>query len=142
MLLKSSKFGTVDVLASCGVAGIASVAAAAQPSYRVALGGHNKTNVSFSEDVRFILGSSALLYSQLYAPKNLMRPLNDIALGLLSSFFSTEIVRQVSISRMKEVETVMSEGNLIEEDLGSPSFNVWSEEDSPIDNPISYSFGF
>jgi hypothetical protein len=141
MLLKSSKFGTVDVLASCGLAGASTYLAATHPSYRVSFN-KNKTNVSFAEDARFIIGSSALIYSQLYAPDNWMRPLNDIGLGLLSSFFSTEIVRQISISRMKEVETVMSEGNIIEEDdLGSPSFNAWTEE-SPAEKPISYSFGF
>ena len=141
VISKKSNFGPVDILTSCGVNGIASYFAVTHPSYRMSFG--NRSDVSFLEDVRFILGSSALLYSQLYASDFLRRPLIDISLGLLSSFVSTEIVRQKSIARMKNVETIISEGNIIEEDdLGSPSFNVWEPEENPNGEPLSYSYGY
>jgi hypothetical protein len=133
----------VDILAFTGINAGASYMAASHPSYRVSFTG--KDNVEFGEDVRFVLGTTALLYSQLFAPERMRRPLNDISIGLLSSFFTTEIVRHRSMLReIEESGDVISEGNVIvdEEDLGSPSFNVWTPDETPIDETLSYSFGF
>ena len=143
VLLKKSDFGAVDILASCGVNGVATYLAVTHPSYRMSFG--RRSDISFLEDVRFILGSCSLVYSQLYASELLRRPLQDLSFGLLSSFVSTEIVRQKSIARMKNIETVVSEGNIIideEEDLGSPSLNVWEPEENPNGEPLSYSYGY
>ena len=130
----------VDILAFTGINAGATYMAVSHPSYRVSFSG--KDNVEFGEDVRFVLGTTALLYSQLFASEGMRRPLNDISIGLLSSFFVTEIARHRSIREAQDVD-VISEGNIIEEeDLGSPSFNVWTPDETPIDETLSYSFGF
>jgi len=100
----------------------------------------DKGTVSAVSDLRFIGGSVALLYGQLYADtEGLRRVLSDLSFGLLSSFFSTEVMRAVALKRMASASKMGSAdtASAVEDVVD----DVIYEEPVP-DQTISYSFGF
>ncbi len=99
----------------------------------------DKGTVSAVSDLRFIGGSVALLYGQLYAEtEDFRRVLSDLSFGLLSSFFSTEVMRAVALKRMVSASKMGAVDTIVVEDVVD---DVIYEEPVP-DQTISYSFGF
>jgi len=137
--LEPSKFGPLDIAAALGVSAGATYMAAKSETFRTTIV-PDKGTVSAVSDLRFIGGSVALLYGQLYADtEGLRRVLSDLSFGLLSSFFSTEVMRAVALKRMASASKMGSAdtASAVEDVVD----DVIYEEPVP-DQTISYSFGF
>jgi len=111
-MFETSQFNSIDVLAAVGLSGFSSDLAKKSPSYRVSFNGN--LDIPFYKDVRFVCGSFALLSSQ-FVPEEGRRSVLDISMGLLTSFFSTETMREHKMSQMKNKYSAVSFGNRIEE---------------------------
>ena len=138
MLLEPSKFGPIDIAAALGVSAGATYMAAKSETFRTTVA-PDKGTVSAVSDLRFIGGSVALLYGQLYVEtEDFRRVLSDLSFGLLSSFFSTEVMRAVALKRMVSASKMGAVDTIVVEDVVD---DVIYENPQP-DQTLSYSFGF
>lgn len=116
---KANAFSPVDLLASVMVNGMATKIAIKSPSYRVTLS--KRVDVPYYKDLRFVLGSAGLLYVEFRGGES-VRLIRDVSYGLLTSLFTSEVVRSRTINRLKDqYHHVVTGGNLIEEAIPQKS---------------------
>ena len=139
MLLEQTNFGAFDIAASLGVNAVATYMAGREDTFRTSIAPDRGT-ISAVSDLRFIGGAVALMYGQLYTENSKTRRfLSDVSLGLLSSFFSTEVMRATALKRMVSSSKMGSDDSVIVEDVVDNT--IYENEPSPHSN-LSYSFGF
>ena len=140
MLLERSNFGPLDLASSLGVTAVATYIAANEETFRTSVAPDRGT-MSAVSDLRFIGGAVALLYGQLYTENSQTRRfLSDVSLGLLASFFSTEVMRAAALKRMVASSKMGSvNDDIVVEDVVDDT--LFTEPETP-SNTLSYSFGF
>jgi len=125
LLAETTHFAPLDLVASLGINHFASKYATLDNSFRLAIYRDKNGDVPAWSDLRFLGGATAVLFSQFYAGEYhplAQRVSHDLAVGLLSSFVSTETCRAAAVKRMVD-QTSVSE-------LVDGSTNVYTEEQS------------
>lgn len=142
MLLERTNFGPLDLASSLGVTAVATYIAAKEETFRTSVAPDRGT-VSAVSDLRFIGGAVALLYGQLYTENSQTRRfLSDVSLGLLTSFFSTEVMRAAALKRMVSSSKMgsVNDDDFIVEDVVDDT--IYNDDDLDMPSTLSYSFGF
>jgi len=125
LLAEKTHFAPLDLVASLGINHFASKYATLDNSFRLAIYRDANGDVPAWSDLRFLGGATAVLFSQFYAEDYhplAQRVSHDLAVGLLSSFVSTETCRAAAVKRMVD-QTNVSE-------LAEGSTNVYTDEQS------------
>ena len=109
MLLKTSTFNTLDILGSILGTGVATYVTTTQPKFR--LGSPKPLG-----DFRFLSGFFLLVLTQKVEGSVARRLLLDGSLSVLTSYFTTEIIRHTLLNR--DESEYLEKGNLIELEEG------------------------